>query len=73
MSSSMDKTIVIWSFDKEAGVWMDDVGINLANVDSLVKTRRFHFLGFSRCVLERWEEIPWGFMEEHLTRPLKRS
>jgi hypothetical protein len=25
MSSSMDKTIVIWRFDNEAGVWMDDV------------------------------------------------
>ncbi|XP_028410980.1 elongator complex protein 2-like isoform X2 [Dendronephthya gigantea] len=27
MSSSMDKTIVIWRFDSEAGVWMDDVRV----------------------------------------------
>ena len=38
MSSSMDKTIVIWSFDKETGVWMDDVSIIDANFDSSVKT-----------------------------------
>ena len=37
MSSSMDKTIVIWSFDKETGVWMDDVSIINANFDSSVK------------------------------------
>ncbi|CAB3993111.1 elongator complex 2-like [Paramuricea clavata] len=27
MSSSMDKTIVIWRFHSEAGVWMDDVRV----------------------------------------------
>jgi hypothetical protein len=38
MSSSMDKTIVIWRFDSEAGVWMDDVSNSDATTSCTIQS-----------------------------------
>ena len=29
MSSSMDKTIVIWRFDSQSGMWVDEVRVHI--------------------------------------------
>ena len=48
LSASMDKTMMIWEFDQESGVWMDTV--NHLNFDSLAPGQNCLLCDFSKSV-----------------------
>ena len=59
LSSSMDKTVIIWTPDHLSGVWMEKV--NSPKIFSMPTF--FFFLKISRSGLGRLEARLWGSME----------